>query len=406
MPTSSYDRERRALVQWLGENQRQIVLEWVRAIQEDPEIPDADHLTLAALQDHFPEMVEELIEGLKDPKTLLDADTRQAAIDHGKRRWRHRYRLDELLRELTRVREILLAQIRRFCEEHRIVELREEVDAKVRKFFDMVVAHSAQQFMQEQTNEITLRSTQLKEAFQQVKAATEQLRAIAQSRFRMLRGVSHELRNALNEVSLGTANLLQEESLEERNAIMELVTRNAANLQKVLDRLQQFSNILGGDTQLHVELLEVGEFLKALEKTHGAAAMRKGLEFQRDEVANPPSVKTDHEKLRHIADILLLNAVEYTESGRVEVTTNSVEKDEWTLSVVDTGIGIPESDAKMVFREMHGRSRTAGHRPGLGLLIAQYLAHLMHGEITFESRRGEGSCFALKLPRDLSALAA
>ena len=71
MPTSAHDHERRALAKWLEEHRRDIVAEWVKAIQEDPEIPDADHLTLAALQDHFPEMVDELIEGLRSPATLL-----------------------------------------------------------------------------------------------------------------------------------------------------------------------------------------------------------------------------------------------------------------------------------------------------------------------------------------------
>ena len=63
---------------------------------------------------------------------------------------------------------------------------------------------------------------------------------------------------------------------------------------------------------------------------------------------------------------------------------------------------IHEDDAKMVFQEFHHTPRTAERGIGLGLVIARYLAHLMHGEITFESQLGQGSQFEVRLPRDLS----
>jgi signal transduction histidine kinase len=406
MPTSSLNSERRALAEWLDEDRRQIVAEWVKGIQEDPEIPDADHLTLAALQDHFPEMIDEFIEGLRDPTHLLDAGTREVGLAHGQRRWRHQYRLDEMLRELARVREILLDHIRRFCEEHHFSALREDASAKVRRFFDVVVALSAQQFMHEQASELTLRSAQLEDARRQIREAGDQLRAVAESRFRMLHGVSHELRNAFQEVNLGATNLLQEGGTEEQNEIAAAVARNATHLQRTLDRLQQFSSILAGESSLRVEALDLSDFLAEVEKAHQPAAERKGLKFHRAEEIDPAWVKTDHEKLRHIADILVSNALEYTKRGTIGVVIGVAENERWTLRVVDTGIGIHKDDAKMVFHEFHRTPRTAERGVGLGLIIARYLAHLMHGEITFESQHGQGSQFEVRLPRDLSAFAA
>jgi signal transduction histidine kinase len=311
-----------------------------------------------------------------------------------------------MLRELARVREILLARILRFCEEHQYSDLREDASAKVRRFFDVVVALSAQQFMHEQASELTLRSAQLEEAHRQIRKAGEQLRAVAQARFRMLQGVSHELRNAFQEVEFGAANLLQADSSEERNEVAAAVVRNATQLQRTLDRLQQFSSILAGESSLRIESLELSDFLKQLVKTHQPTAARKGLEFRYAEERELAWVKTDHEKLRHIADILLSNALEYTKRGRIEIGTATVENNRWKFRVVDTGIGIQQSDAKMVFHEFHRTSSTVDRGVGLGLVIAQYLAHLMHGEITFESRQGEGSRFELELPKDLSTFAA
>ena len=405
-PPLFMNSERRALADWLIENRRQIVAEWVKAIQEDPEIPDADHLTLAALQDHFPEMVRELTEGLMDPTKLLDAGTRESGLAHGKRRWHHKYRLDEMLRELARVREILLDHIRRFCQTHHFDDLREDASAKVRRFFDVVVALSAQQFMHEQASELTLRSAQLAEAHRQIKEAGLQLRAVAESRFRMLQGVSHELRNAFQEVNFGAANLLLDQNAEERDQISASVARNASHLQLTLDRLQQFSSILAGENSLHVKSLDLAEFLKEIEKTHRPTATRKGLELHHDETTEPARVETDHEKLRHIADILVSNALEYTKRGTITVAVGSAENDQWTFRVEDTGVGIHEKDAKMIFHEFHRTARTTERGVGLGLVIARYLAHLMHGDITFESEHGQGSHFEVLLPKDLGKFAA
>jgi signal transduction histidine kinase len=222
--------------------------------------------------------------------------------------------------------------------------------------------------MKEQEAEVSLRSKQLHEACERVQVATEQLREIAQTRLHLLQCVSHELRNALQAVGLGAMNLLQETNAQRRSESRIVMTRNAAHLQHILDRLQQFSNILAGETRLEAELLDLSEFLQALKKTHGQAAERKGLDLACFMTKDLPTVKTDAGKLRHIADILLSNAVEYTDHGSIEVTTSSKKNGRWIFRVGDTGMGIHESDAKQVFREFHRSQRSV--RRGVGLPTA------------------------------------
>ena len=97
---------------------------------------------------------------------------------------------------------------------------------------------------------------------------------------------------------------------------------------------------------------------------------------------------------------LLSNAYKFTASGevRVSVTTRNGHV---VYRVVDTGIGIPESMQAQVFeefRQVDGSSTRRFGGSGLGLSLAQRLAHLLGGEIYLESVAGEGATFRVELP--------
>jgi len=204
-------------------------------------------------------------------------------------------------------------------------------------------------------------------------------------------------------VNLLAEALRQESEAERRSSLFSELTGSANHLQRVLDRLQEFSNILGGETQLQLDSVDLEQFMEALEKTHREAAERKGLDFKCGNPAKMAVITTDSDKLRHIADILLSNAVQCTERGSVEVTIRPDENDRWIFRVADTGVGFDEASARQVFKEFHGRERASHRGIGLGLVIARHLARLMDGEITFQSKRGEGSQFDVNLPVDLRA---
>ena len=398
--------ERLALAGQLESERNEVVSEWMAAVREDPEIPNADHLTLGALQDHLPQILVELVEALrKPPQDLQDApEPRQTAREHGKMRWRSGYRFDELLRELARIREIILARAREYFNERNTSRACTEVEKQIRRFFDVIIVSSAQQFMDEQQAEVLLRTQQLRSAYELVQAATEQLRAVAQSRLRLLRGVSHELRNALQTVELAADSLLEEVEPENYRSLSSNLAGSATRLQRLLDRLHEFSTILAGEARLEVRRLDLPLYLQELEERHRPAAEQKGLGLEFTNPAELTSVTTDHTKLRTIADILVQNAIENTASGTVWLDIRVDPPGRWILRVIDTGSGIDPESARNVFSEFHhGRSDKQG--VGLGLVIARHLANLMDGEITFQSSPGEGSCFEVNLPVDLSASA-
>lgn len=392
------DDIRAALAAHLEAARHEIVAEWMNAVRADPLIPSTDHLTLSALQDHFPEMLAELIAALRLPKAGVDTpQTRQTGQQHGQARWRYGYRIDEVLREVARVRDIVLARATTFARDNQGDG--DNAADIIRRFFDTIAATSAQQFLQEQQAEVLLRSRQLHHAYEQVQAATEQLRTVADSRLRLLRGVSHELRNALHILGLTAQTLLDGTDTEDRSAIAERLGSSATRLQQLLDRLQDFSEILAGEVHLKLERIALPALFAELEERHRPSAQRKNVELECTVPSLFPIVVIDRAKLRAIADILLANAILYTARGFVHARALADGPTRWILRVEDTGAGISPESVPHIFSEFHRRSGQEHHGVGLGLVIARHLANLMDGEITFRPQAGGGgTVFDLHLP--------
>jgi signal transduction histidine kinase len=377
-----------------------LMIEWADAVRDDPEIAATDHLTLTMLRDHFPQMLGELVEMLRTPAADPHvSEVREVGREHGKTRWRHGYRLDEMLRELARMRTLVLRRASGWFSMLLPAD-RERCGEVVAEFFDTVAAASAREFVHAQEAETLLRSRQLQNAYEQVQAATAEWQAVARSRLGLLRGVSHELKNVLQALALASDALVDESDLKRRTSAGYELRVSAVRLQRLLDRLQELSAILANEARVEPERLPLPPFLVELEGAYRPAADRKGLALSCSTATGPLSVTTDRAKLRAIADSLIANAIEFTEHGSVRVTALNDAPGRWILRVEDTGIGIDESSRELIFSEFHGTASAQHAGLGLGLVAARHLAHLMDGEITFRSAPGEGSCFELNLPVD------
>jgi len=268
----------------------------------------------------------------------------------------------------------------------------------VRIFFDTIVTESVNQFVKAQDGEIMLRSHQLEDAHEQYQAATERLRAVSQSRLRMLRAVLHELRNALHCVAMGASALREEACLERRADIRTHLTENAERLQAVIDRLQRISKLLAGGVKPEFRKVDVPRLLNFLTAEHRPAAEGKGLRFELNNALEFEEVTSDPELLRQVASEMLANAIEFTREGFVLLEVGVEVRDRWVLSVTDSGRGMNEMQAQQIFSEFHSmeNDHPSVH---LGLVITRHLAHLLTGEMTFRSALGEGSRFEVNLPR-------
>jgi signal transduction histidine kinase len=150
--------------------------------------------------------------------------------------------------------------------------------------------------------------------------------------------------------------------------------------------------------EMDTVLLEVYRQTRRLVEHHkgrsDALEIRLGSEDQ-------AQVRGDRDRLRQVLVNLVENAVKYTHEAGV-VTLSLENRDNWVyISVADTGIGISAEQQTLIFDRFYradkARSRELGGS-GLGLSIAQRIAHAHGGKITVESQPGVGSTFTLWLP--------
>jgi two-component system phosphate regulon sensor histidine kinase PhoR len=214
---------------------------------------------------------------------------------------------------------------------------------------------------------------------------------------------SHELRTPLAAIRGFAETLLDGGALveAERRSYLEIIDRHAQRLTHIVHDLLELSTIERGRIRLEPVELDVGELVASLIRDSGPRLRERRLEIVH-EAAGRVMAWADPHALEQILGNLLDNAVKYTEpGGRIEIRVENGDP-KVRVRVKDTGIGIPEEDLARIFERFYrvdkARSRALGGT-GLGLAIVKHLVQSLGGEISVQSRLGEGSTFTFTLPR-------
>lgn len=219
--------------------------------------------------------------------------------------------------------------------------------------------------------------------------------------------VSHELRTPLNGI-MGMAELLLLSGLEgERRETVEHLMGCAQALTDILNRLIEYSSLEAGVCRLTERDFSLREFLAQAVERHSGRAQAKGLAFSLDVGGLPERAAGPPERIRQALELLLDNAVAFTDKGAVRVNARAEETADGDgafvllLDVEDTGPGIePEQLPRVFDRFTQGEDfltrRVRGL--GLGLPMCRRLAERMGGSLGVESVPGRGSVFSLRVP--------
>ena len=123
-------------------------------------------------------------------------------------------------------------------------------------------------------------------------------------------------------------------------------------------------------------------------------------EIQLKAEADMPQVWMDRDKMDHIVDNLLSNALKYTEKGIIYITVRTTKK-KWSIEVKDTGIGIPKEEQRNIFHEYYRAQNAMNFQEtgsGIGLMITRRIVKQHHGDISFSSTEGKGTIFTVTFP--------
>ena len=239
----------------------------------------------------------------------------------------------------------------------------------------------------------------------------EELEASNRYKSEFLANVSHELRTPLNSILL-LSKMLSESSAKrldgEESRQARVVHAAGSDLKALIDNILDLSRIDARQMTLIEETVEPAKLLQDVLELMQPQFDQKhlALTLEIDDAA-PDSIITDGEKLRQIVINFLSNAVKFTGSGGATIRLGSADSWPVSISVTDTGIGIPEGKRELVFEAFKQADGSTSRRyggTGLGLTISQELATLMGGQICVESAEGQGSTFTLLLPLQAPAM--
>ena len=222
-----------------------------------------------------------------------------------------------------------------------------------------------------------------------------------------LANMSHELRTPLNAVLGYSEILLEDAELDGRGeeiADLQKISAAGKHLLAMVNDILDISKIEAGKADLYLETFDLDEFITELEATARPLAAKNTNAFVLLKDDTLGEVHMDATKLRQSILNLLSNAAKFTENGQITISAERFIKDDsdWiTIAVRDTGVGISEDNLNNLFRNFSQANSSITAKfggTGLGLSLSQNLCQLMGGNISLESKLGEGSCFTIELP--------
>jgi two-component system phosphate regulon sensor histidine kinase PhoR len=213
---------------------------------------------------------------------------------------------------------------------------------------------------------------------------------------------SHELKTPVTSIA-GFAETLETKKLPEESArYIEIIKKQAQRLSNIVTDLLSLSSL---ETMKETERNDVdaAQIIKETAKLYEKKASEKGLEIKTDISPDLKKAYVNEFNIEQLFANLIENAVKYTEKGEISVKARNLNDDFISVSVSDTGIGIPKSRLSRIFERFYvvdkARSKKSGGT-GLGLSIVKHILNVNGGDISVESEEGKGTTFTVKLPTD------
>ena len=230
--------------------------------------------------------------------------------------------------------------------------------------------------------------------------------AASRAKSQFLAAMSHELRTPMNAIIGFTDLLLRGNHDARQQEQLRHIDAASRSLLALINQVLDLSKIEAGKLELESRAFAPGVMLDKLEALFQSQAAARNLRLHVSRSADLPAAVTgDAMRLEQVLTNLLGNALKFTQAGSIELTVERRGERDGRIvlefGVRDTGIGISAEQLERLFTPFTQADQSTTRRyggTGLGLAISKQLIELMGGELSVESRPGEGSTFRFSVP--------
>ena len=246
--------------------------------------------------------------------------------------------------------------------------------------------------------------TQSQRYRRELKAAKTYTERLLHNREKLMLTVTHDIKSPLSSI-IGYIELLNNTQLEERqHYFLKNMKGTAEHILHLANNMLDFSKLESNKMEINTVPYNPGRLLQETTDSFLPLAAQKSLELKSD-ISNALNglYLGDSMKVRQIVVNILSNAIKYTREGKVSLSAfiSPTKDDQFIIVIKDSGPGMTEEEQELIFKEftrLTPQHNNGAEGTGLGLTITLQLVHLLDGELTLESKKGEGSTFTVKFP--------
>ncbi|WP_018295343.1 ATP-binding protein [Mariprofundus ferrooxydans] len=264
----------------------------------------------------------------------------------------------------------------------------------------------------ERTSELQSSNARLRAREVELEIINEELVQASEAKNQFLANTSHELRTPLNAI-IGFSELMGNPRMgplsDKQHRYVENIHTSGKRLLKIINDLLDISRIEAGMMVVEEQVFPPREVANQVMAEMTSLASLKGLKLTMDACPDDEQlIRTDRGKLHQMMVNLVGNAIKFTPEGgsvtlSMEINVVSARQRELVVHVKDNGIGIPAADLEKIFEpfvQVHGGLARAYEGTGLGLALTRRQVRMLGGDVSGESREGDGSTFIIRLPFD------
>ena len=239
---------------------------------------------------------------------------------------------------------------------------------------------------------------------QQLIGAKHQAEQLAEAKQQFLANMSHEIRTPLNAIVGFTEQLIGTELQSQQKDYLKAIHSSSQHLLSTVNDILDYSKIEAGELRFDSKPFELTECVEEVIDALQLNAKEKGLDLSLTfEPEGKSNVMGDPFRLKQVLFNLVGNGIKFTETGAVKIQVRKQLKADQLavdISVIDTGIGIPEHKRELIFqdfKQVDATDNRAYDGTGLGLAICKRLVELQGGTLSLRPNQPHGSIFNVSL---------